>query len=112
VRPTYWRAEALAGAALVTVGLVVVGLSARALVRGDAPPALDARPARLDVNTASAEALALLPGIGPRTAARVIGGRPYRAVEELRPVLGDALFEAARPFLTLAPTAVAPVSSR
>ena len=42
----------------------------------------------VDVNRASADELASLPGIGPAIAARVIAGRPYASVDELERVKG------------------------
>lgn len=93
-RPSYHRIEVIAGAGLVTAGLVALGV--RALVTPSGPPVADARPARLDVNVASRDALMVLPGLGEATADRIIARRPYRSVDDLRPVLGDALFESVR----------------
>lgn len=42
----------------------------------------------VDINTATLEALEALPGIGPTFARRIIEGRPYRSVDELRRVKG------------------------
>ena len=55
------------------------------------PPEREAAPsgdARLDLNTATAGELETVPGIGPVTARRIVEGRPYRAVDDLRRVAG------------------------
>jgi competence protein ComEA len=46
------------------------------------PPAAPAR--LIDVNSASQEALAGLPGMGPELAEQIIAGRPYRDFRDLR----------------------------
>jgi competence protein ComEA len=50
---------------------------------------------RINVNTADAKALELLPGIGPVSAQKVIDGRPYSRVEDLleRNAVSSATFE-------------------
>jgi len=42
----------------------------------------------INLNTASAEDLAELPDIGPKLAAAIIAGRPYKTVEEVTKVKG------------------------
>lgn len=61
----------------------------------------------IDLNTATAEQLQLLPGIGPSRAAAIIENRtamgPFRTVEDLARVrgIGPATVEGVRPFVTL-----------
>ena len=61
------------------VALVVVRLD-RSILVGASDPALPLPwpDMRLDLNTASAAELTVLPGIGPRLAERIVGDRPAR----------------------------------
>jgi comEA protein len=101
-------------AALVRV-LVFVVLSAAAAARAEGPlrtaapaGAPSARPAAVvNINTAGAEELALLPGIGPAKAAAILAYRrargPFLMVDELVrvPGIGPASLERLRPLCTV-----------
>jgi len=52
----------------------------------------------INVNTAGQAQIEALPGIGPVTAAKIINGRPYLAVEDLlaKKVVGQSVFEKIR----------------
>ncbi len=54
----------------------------------------------LDPNSASAEALQNLPGIGPVLAQRIIAARPFQSADELRrvPGIGPAKYAVLRPY--------------
>ena len=49
----------------------------------------------VNINSASQAELEALPGVGPVTAGKIIAGRPYGSIEELKTkkALGDALFD-------------------
>ncbi len=55
----------------------------------------------LNPNTANEEQLRQLPGVGPQLAGRIVEGRPYESVDDLRQIagLGDSVLDDIRPFL-------------
>jgi competence protein ComEA len=70
-------------------------------VPGSAPSAAPATAgAKLNVNTATAEQLDALPGIGPTLAQRIIAARPFTNADGLQNVkgIGAAKYEKIRPF--------------
>jgi competence protein ComEC len=56
---------------------------------------------RVDLNNATEEELTALPGIGPTLARRIIGGRPYRSIDDLKNVrgIGETRMEELRPLV-------------
>ena len=60
----------------------------------------------LDPNTASFEELEKLPRISPQVAARIIAGRPYSRLEELREIkgVGRQVFQLIKPHLMISQT--------
>lgn len=58
---------------------------------------------KVNVNTASQTEIEGLPGVGPVTAGKIISGRPYQAIEELksRKIVGNALFEKIKDLLVV-----------
>lgn len=59
----------------------------------------------IDPNTATVEEIMLLPGVGEVLAERIVEGRPYKSVEDLRrvPGVGDKVFAKLRDSLQIAP---------
>lgn len=57
----------------------------------------------ININTASAEDLAELPGIGPKLADAIIAGRPYAKAEDIVRVkgIGNKTLETVRPKITV-----------
>jgi comEA protein len=66
-----------------------------------------AQPAVIDLNSASAELLDTLPGIGPSKAAAIIAHReahgPFQSIEEIMKVkgIGPATYEKLKPFIAV-----------
>ena len=56
---------------------------------------------KVNINTATEQELDTLPNIGPARAKLIIGGRPYKSVDELKKVsgIGDKQMQAMRPFV-------------
>ncbi len=59
----------------------------------------------IDPNTASVDKIMLLPGVGEVLAERIVEGRPYRTVEDLRrvPGIGEKVFAGLKDSLQIAP---------
>lgn len=57
----------------------------------------------VNINTATQSELEALPGVGPVTAAKIISGRPYQSVEELktRKIIGKTLYEKVKDLLVV-----------
>jgi competence protein ComEA len=76
-----------------------------AAIAPDGPGAADGPGRLIDINTASAEQLDTLPGIGPATAAKIIAAReqqPFAAVDDLlaRKIVGEATLAKIRDLVT------------
>lgn len=104
----------LAAALVVLLGLLVpvpfaAAQAATEPVQEAAPPA-----GQVNLNTASAEELQRLPGVGPSRAVAIVAYRdrhPFRRVEELMRIrgIGRKTFRRLRPMLTLeGPTTLPP----
>lgn len=86
---------------LILLLLAALGVSAPALAVGSAPPdkkAAATKPAagpQIDINSASADELMTLDGIGEARAKAIIKGRPYGRKDELakRKIIPEATYE-------------------
>ncbi len=61
---------------------------------------------KIDINTADADTLQTLPGVGKTIAQRIIEGRPYATIEDLLQVngIGEKKLESLREMIQLSPT--------
>jgi competence protein ComEA len=65
----------------------------------------------IDLNTASDKELESIKGVGPATAKKIVGGRPYKSVDELSKAgLSAKQVDAIKPFVTVGSAAPAPVA--
>lgn len=94
--------------AAVLAGLAVAGVSvAPALATEKAPAAAGAVMGKVNVNTATAEQLAALPGVGEVTAKAIVDYRqmngPFKTADDLMEVkgIGEKKLEAIRPLVSL-----------
>lgn len=71
--------------------------TSRGKVAGESVSAL------VNINSASAQELEKLPGIGPVTAGKIIAGRPYTSIDELlvKKVVGRSTYEKISPLVTV-----------
>ena len=83
----FYPDELFAGGVVVVLALLWLGFQA-----ARPPPTSPFEPVRVDLNLAAPPTLTVLPGVGPKTALRIARGRPYRRIEELRPVVGERVF--------------------
>ena len=92
-------------AAGLLCGLVLAGGGRGAIAAGAAPTG-----ARVNLNSASADELAQLPGVGPAKARAIVEYRseePFRKPEDLRKVkgIGDKLYERLKDQIMVEPAA-------
>ena len=61
--------------------------------------------APVNLNTASDSELEALPGVGPATVAKIVAGRPYASVDELKVkgIVGEKTLAKLRPLVTVGP---------
>ncbi len=97
-------------AVLLTAALSFTGRSAEkasSATRAEKtnPSATESKGAKVDLNTASAEELQALPGVGPGIASSIIAARPFKRVDELTNVtgIGPARFAEIRKSVTVHP---------
>ena len=98
-------------AALAAMALSTAAIAAQG--RAAAPKAVATAAAPVNLNTATAEQLATIPGVGPRMAERIIDYRQknggFKKVEDLMNVsgIGEKNFLKMRPLVSVTPPAAA-----
>ena len=103
--PRALGAMALALAAGTLAAYCLTGQPAETDIRAMPPSLHDGQVLALDLNTATAEQLDELPGIGPALAERIMEARPLEGPEDLMDVsgIGPATWEAIAPYITFSP---------
>jgi len=96
-------------AAALCLGIAAPLSAAEPKSKSATPSAKSSAGAKIDVNTADAETLQTLPGIGPATARAIIAARPFSSVNDLEkvPGIGAAKLHDLRPLVRVSRTAAA-----
>ncbi len=102
---------------LAIAAALVLGLASPAALgakKKETPtPAAPKAGALVDINSADVKALAELPGVGEKTAAEIVKGRPYKSVDDLEKVKGIGAKKLAkiRPLVTVGGAPAAPAAA-
>ncbi|OPX96973.1 MAG: ComE operon protein 1 [Syntrophorhabdus sp. PtaB.Bin006] len=87
----------------------IIGLS---LVCGAIPAYAQAQKTLIDLNTASQKELESVKGVGPATAKKIIAGRPYKSMEDLKKAgIPDKTIESMKPYVKVGAPAPLPAKS-
>lgn len=78
------KSPAAAAGDAVKADVKVSGAAAKVTVKGKAADAKTAAKGKIDINTASADELKAVPGIGDAFAAKIVAGRPYANKAQLK----------------------------
>src|SRR5262245_9515300 len=94
--------------------LFVIPLLAYGQVRAEKPRAIpEQSSARIDLNSATEAQLASLPGVGPATAKKIIAGRPYSSLADLkRAGISESTIDKLKSSVTIQPSSQIPSKSR
>jgi competence protein ComEA len=87
---------------------LLIGLIGVSLAVGVIPAYAQAQKILIDLNTASEKDLESIKGVGPATVKKIIAGRPYKSVEDLKRVgIPDKTIESMKPQVKVGPAAAA-----
>jgi competence protein ComEA len=81
---------------------LLLGLMGLSLVFGVLPASAQAQKGLIDLNTATQKDLESIKGIGPANARKIIAGRPYQSVEDLKKAgIPEKTIESMKPHVTV-----------